>query len=188
MFLTSFLLQYKYPEATSEIIKLFHFGNHNAVNNIAEKGEFKRLAEGLEAGCDNDNCIKKNFYDLVKKIPYCISGKDRKPRDVLTQNGGDCDEKSFLFVSLLNEKDYSGILVYTKDHTFAGIEYDIEEKDKNRKLAYIKAENKKYYYAELTHEDWKIGDFNKIGKEQIIGVYDIQAKRKIPLENIEVVN
>lgn len=186
MFLTSFLLQYKYPEATSEIIKLFHFGNHNAVNNIAEKGEFKRLAEGLEAGCNNDNCIKKNFYDLVKKIPYCISGKDRKPRDVLTQNGGDCDEKSFLFVSLLNEKDYSGILVYTKDHTFAGIEYD--EKDKNKKMAYIKTENKKYCYAELTNEKGYIGRFNGVEKDQIIGVYDIQAKRKIPLENIEVIN
>lgn len=183
IFLVIFLYRNFISKEDYSIQKLYKMQGNYYVNNLEDKGELTELVNSLKVGCfEDEECIKDNFFKYVKNIPYCISEKDRKPKEVILKNGGDCDEKAFLFSSLLIEKNYKGVLIYTKTHTFSAVEYNTIEKN----MARLEFENKKYYYAETTDINGKIGKYNNINKDQIIGVYNINTKKKIPLEKIEI--
>lgn len=85
---------------------------------------------------------------------------------------------------MLKEEDIGGILIFTNNHAFIGIEL---KEQKEKKTAAVNIENKKYYFAETTNPNAYIGQDNNITKKDIIAVYDITKIKKIPLEKIEVI-
>lgn len=183
IFIIIFLYRNFISKEDYSIQKLYRIEGNYYINNLEEKGELTELVNSLKTDCyEDENCIKENFYNYVKKIPYCQSKKDRKAKEVILKNGGDCDEKAFLFSSLLIEKNYNGVIVYTKDHAFPAVEYETDKKN----MARIETQGKKYYYAETTNPNGEIGKYNNIKKDQIIGVYNINKKKKIALKDIEI--
>jgi hypothetical protein len=73
--------------------------------NLAKRGELKELADRLTAGCnDNDALEIQKLFDYVTAIPYRSDHTSRHPSDVISSNWGDCDDKSNLFASLLQER------------------------------------------------------------------------------------
>lgn len=152
--------------------------------DVYQHDEMKPLVDMLIKGCNNDPyCEVDRAYQYVLKIPYKESTTNRNPSDVINQNSGDCDEKSFLLATLLLQKKHPSLLITTKDHGFIGVHLP-DEKDIQSPNSYVTVDGKKYYFAETTTPTGYIGQYNGIKIEEIEGVFDMMAKKEIPMEQV----
>lgn len=175
--------------------KYISFGKYNinsaaTIDETDNSGKLKNLAKAITEGCQEEElCKVKRIMTFIEKIPY-IAGERlaKKPIEVINTNSGDCDEKTYLFATLAIESKLKPILIYAqKDkiyHAFIGIEIK-EETDK--KMTYLKIDDKKYYYLETTWNENDVGKFNGYEKDDIIGVYDEVNNKKIPLNKITLI-
>lgn len=166
--------------------------NNTFKNNTDDTGRLKELSNTITQECNkNEICEIESIYKYVTKIPYYTSDNPTKtPVEVIVTNSGDCDEKSFLLATLLKEKKYKSLLIFTKQneiyHTFLGIEIK-NYQDENHKNTFLKIEKQKYYYAETTLSGWEIGKFNGYEKKDIVGIYDVENNKNISLKKVEFI-
>lgn len=154
--------------------------------SVYENGEVKPIADMLARGCNADDaCEIGNIFHYVLHLPYKESQGDRDPSAVINQNGGDCDEKAYLFASLLIQRGHECVLVITNDHAFIAVHLQ-NDRDIPSESAYLEIGGKKYYYAETSAEGSEIGRFNGFGSDQIESVFDIVHKREIPLDTLSL--
>lgn len=147
--------------------------------NVYENGEVKPIADMLSAGCNGDDaCEIGNMFHYVLNLPYKESSGDRDPSAVINQNGGDCDEKAYLFASLLIQRGHECMLIITKEHAFIAVHVK-NDKNLSDKSTYLSIDGKKYFYAETSAEGSKIGEFNGFGLDQIESVFDISRKKEL---------
>lgn len=152
--------------------------------DVYEHGEMKPIVDMLTKECKgNEYCEIDQAYQYVLKIPYKKSAANRNPSDVINQNGGDCDEKSFLLATLLLQNQYECVLVTTKDHGFIAVHVpnDISLKHPS---SYLVLNGKKYYFAETTFSAGYIGQYNNVEERDIDAVFDMVAKKEIPLDTL----
>lgn len=152
--------------------------------NLARRGELRSLADRLGTGCNgNDGCEISQFFDYVTHIPYKTDHTSRHPSEVIASNWGDCDDKSNLFASLLQERGYEYRFVYVPHHVFVVVH--IQDRHKLPFLsAKLNIEGKDFYYAETTSTGAKIGDFNGQFPYQFKGIYDIQHDKEVNLDQV----
>jgi len=151
---------------------------------IQDNEEIKMIRTALEENCRDDQCRIESYFNYIKKMPYEKGehNKDKNSIDVLIAGKGDCDERSDLLASMMLQRNYKCILIYTNDHTFAGVNIPNYKSDKRK--THIEYNHKKYYYAETTDENATIGGFNRIGKKEIRYAYNTNEKKEIPLNQI----
>lgn len=153
--------------------------------DVYEHGEMKPIVDMLTKECNGDDyCEIDRAYQYVLRIPYKESTDNRNPSDVINQNGGDCDEKSFLLATLLLQKKYACLLVTTKDHGFIAI-HVANETSLKHPSSYLSIDGKKYYFAETTFSAGYIGQSNDIDQQEIEAVFDMVVKKEIPLDKVE---
>lgn len=152
--------------------------------DVYQHDEMKPFVDMLSKGCNNDPyCEVDRAYQYVLTIPYKESTTNRNPSDVINQNSGDCDEKSFLLATLLLQKKHPTLLITTKDHGFIGVHIP-NEKEIHSPSSYLTLGGKKYYFAETTTPMGYIGQYNGIKREEIEGVFDMVAKKEVPIEQV----
>ena len=113
---------------------------------------------GIEAGySDRENM--GNVIKFVQTLRY-VSDMDSKgtddyvrfPIESLVDGEGDCEDMAILAAAILHEMGYSVLLVVLPDHLALAIAYD-EELDGT----YYPYNGSKYYFLEVTHPGWDIG-------------------------------
>ena len=153
--------------------------------DVYEHGEMKTIAQMLSKGCGGDEyCEIDRTYHYVLAIPYKESEGNRTPSDVINQNGGDCDEKSYLLATLLLQQGHRCLFVTTRDHGFIAVHVDNEDVLKHPS-SYITVEGKRYYFAETTWKEGYVGQYNEVDRPKIEAVFDMVGKREIPIDEIE---
>ncbi|OHD78005.1 MAG: hypothetical protein A2023_03750 [Sulfuricurvum sp. GWF2_44_89] len=153
--------------------------------DVYEHDEMKPIVDMLTKECNGDSyCEIDRAYQYVLKIPYKESTVNRNPSDVINQNGGDCDEKSFLLATLLLQNKYPCLLVTTKDHGFIAVHLP-DDRSVKHPSTYLIIDGKKYYFADTTLLEGYIGQYNNVKKDDINGVFDMVVKKEIPLDQIE---
>ncbi len=153
--------------------------------DVYEHDEMKPIVDMLTKSCNgNTYCEIDHVYQYVLSIPYKSSTINRNPADVINQNGGDCDEKSFLLATLLLQNNYPCVLILTKDHAFLAINVP-DDASLKQPSSYLILNKMKYYFADSTLKTGYIGQYNEIKKEEITGIFDMQSKKEIPLESAE---
>lgn len=153
--------------------------------NVYENGEVKTIVDMVTKECNDDiTCKATKEFEYVLKLPYQSSTDSRDPSGVINQNGGDCDEKSYLLASLFLETGLESVIVFTKDHAFLGVY--IEQANLPKSAAYFEIKGKKFYYVETTAKDAYIGGFNNIFHKSFEMVYSVTEKKEIPLNEITV--
>jgi transglutaminase-like putative cysteine protease len=177
------------PDNSPEMISIFDRGvielnGQYIKTNLAKSGELATLAGSLTKNCHgNDACEIQNLFDYVTHIPYRTDFTSRNPKDVLRTNWGDCDDKSNLFASLLNERGFDYRFVYVPHHVFVVVHLDDESQ-----LPFLSAKltinGKAYYYAETTAEGSHIGEFNGQFRYAFDGVYDIVKNEAVDLKKV----
>jgi hypothetical protein len=142
--------------------------------NLANKGELLPLATRLTQGCNgNDGCEAQKLFDYVTHIPYKTDYTSRNALEVIRTNWGDCDDKSNLFASLLNEKGIDYLFVYVRHHVFVVVHVD-NTSEIPFLNARLRINGKDYYYAETTADGSRIGEFNGQFPYSFEGIYDIK--------------
>ncbi|MDD5051494.1 MAG: transglutaminase-like domain-containing protein [Sulfuricurvum sp.] len=153
--------------------------------NLARKGELAPLAETLTRECNhNDGCEAQKLFDYVTAIPYHTDYTSRNALTVIKSNWGDCDDKSNLFASLLNERGIDYRFVYVPHHVFVAVHLN-----DTRNIPFLNAkltmEGKDFYYAETTASGSKIGEFNGQFPYSFEGIYDMNKNKSEELSNVK---
>jgi len=177
------------PQSSPQMVSIFDRGvieleGMVIKTNLAHEGELSKLANELTRECNNDQgCEVQKMFDYVTKIPYKTDHTSRNAKIVVESNWGDCDDKSNLFASLLNEKGYEYRFVYVPQHVFVVVHLN-DTDDLPFLSATLKIGEKNFYYAETTSEGAKIGEFNGQFPHSFEGIYDLQNNTPVELDTV----
>lgn len=153
--------------------------------DVYEHNEMKPIVDMLTKTCNGDPyCEINHAYQYVLSIPYKSSTTSRNPADVINQNGGDCDEKSFLLATLLLQNDYPCLLILTKDHGFLAVNVT-DEQSLKQPNSYVTFDGKKYYFADATLKDGYIGQYNDVKEKEVTAVFDMVTKQEISMKKVQ---
>ena len=122
---------------------------------------------------------KVNFVlGFVHALPYTpddvTTGYDEYYKyaiETLVEGGGDCEDTSVLFASLLSGLNFKVALIWLPGHIAVGVKG-------NFRGTFFTYENNKYYYCETTATSLKLGD----GLEGYDGLYHIMPIASTPIE------
>lgn len=151
--------------------------------NLAKPGELTKLSASLVEDCHgNDGCEAQKLFDYVTALKYKTDYTSRNANEVVRSGWGDCDDKSNLFASLLNERQIPYVFVYVPHHVFVAVH--IQDKSA---VPFINAslviKEKRYFYAETTASGSKIGEFNGQFPSAYEGIYDLSEHQEIDLKD-----
>ena len=158
-------------------------GDSTYINQVREDDYTKKLASFLTKDCKNDEiCEVQSLLNFVTKIPYKINESvARSSKQVVSQNFGDCDDKSNLLISLLKTKDYKAYFVLVPKHIFVII--NLKTKLRNKKALYVNG--KPFYILESTATNSKIGFRLKYKFEEIQAVIDPFENKQLVVDKLE---
>ncbi len=124
--------------------------------------------EETEVRCDWSGKIDF-VLSFVQSLEYTdddLTGFDEYPRyplETLVDKGGDCEDTSILFVSIVRELGYGVALLRfdEAEHMAAGVSISpdvLSDWNKDYTLTYYQKEGKCYAYCETTGSGWRIGE------------------------------
>lgn len=161
-------------------------GDTSAIYNVTQNNEIKKIEEIIIRDCKGkETCEIDKTFEYITNKPYVISDHDRNPNEVINLDGGDCDEKSFLFASMLKERNHKCVIVFTKDHAFVAV-YLKDRSNVYPHTASLEINNKYYFYAETTAKGSHIGWFNGVEPKDFKGIYDVNEDREIAINEVKL--
>ena len=181
----SFILYVIYIVATSFFIvknQFIDIGDETYVNQVRSDEYTKNLAVNLTQNCVNDKtCEVQTMLDFVTAIPYKINESvARSSKQVVTQNFGDCDDKSNLLISLLKAKGYEAYFVLVPEHIFVIVSLPVKL---NTNALYVN--DKRFYILESTAKGSKIGFPLRYKIDEIKAIIDPFANKKLVVNKLE---
>ena len=158
-------------------------GDSTYVNQVRTDDYTLKLANHLTKDCGNNKlCEVQSLLDFVTAIPYKINESvARNSKQVVTQNFGDCDDKSNLLISMLKVKGYEAYFVLVPKHIFVIV--NMQKNIVNKKALYVN--DKPFYILESTATGSKIGFNLKYKFDEINAIVDPFANKKLVVDNLE---
>ena len=185
LFSTLFIIYVIYMVITSFFIvknQFIDIGDETYVNQVRSDEYTKKLALHLTQNCANDKtCEVQAMLDFVTAIPYKINESvARSSKQLVTQNFGDCDDKSNLLISLLKSKGYEAYFVLVPEHIFVIVSLPIKL---NTNALYVN--DKRFYILESTAKGSKIGFPLRYKIDEIKAIIDPFANKKLVVNKLE---
>ena len=158
-------------------------GDATYVNQVRTDDYTISLANHLTKNCSGNRvCEVQSMLDFVTAIPYKINESiARSAKQVVTQNFGDCDDKSNLLISLLKVKGYEAYFVLVPKHIFVVV--NMQNAKPNTKALYIN--DKPFYILESTAIASKIGFPLKYKFDEIDAIVDPFLNKKLVLRSLD---
>lgn len=180
-----FIIYLFYIVVTSFFIvknQFIDIGDETYVNQVRSDEYTKNLASHLTQNCANDKtCEVQSMLDFVTAIPYKINDSvARNSKQVVSQNFGDCDDKSNLLISLLKVKGYEAYFVLVPEHIFVIVNM---QNQGNKKALYVN--DKRFYILESTANGSKIGFPLRYKLEEIKAIIDPFSNKKLVINKLE---
>ncbi len=157
--------------------------NKTYVNQVKVDEYTKTLATKLTLHCNLDKlCEVQSMLDFTTNIPYKINENvARSAKQVVTQNYGDCDDKSNLLISLLHIKGYEAYFVLVPKHIFVIV--NLQQTLKDKKALYL--DKKAFYKLETTAKNSKIGFPLKYSFDEIKAIIDPFKNKKVKYSSLK---
>ncbi|MBU0923961.1 hypothetical protein KKG81_03670 [bacterium] len=158
-------------------------GDSTYVNQVRTDDYTIKLAAYLTKDCNGEKtCEVQSMLDFVTAIPYKINESvARSSKQVVTQNFGDCDDKSNLLISLLKVRGYEAYFVLVPKHIFVIV--NMEKELANKRALYVN--DKAFYILESTAAGSKIGFNLKYKFDEISAIVDPFVNKKLIVKNLE---
>jgi len=158
-------------------------GDSTYVNQVRTDDYTIKLAAYLTKDCNGEKtCEVQSMLDFVTAIPYKINESvARSSKQVVTQNFGDCDDKSNLLISLLKVRGYEAYFVLVPKHIFVIV--NMEKELVNKRALYVN--DKAFYILESTATGSKIGFNLKYKFDEISAIVDPFVNKKLIVKNLE---
>lgn len=113
-------------------------------------------------------------------IPYVFTEKPLLPAETLVDSG-DCKDKSILMAAILRNMGYKVALLFfpppagqTVGHMAVGIAFSGDQLPRGRQLSYYTSGGTKYYFAETTQPNWRLGEISDSELEKKGVVYPVK--------------
>lgn len=158
-------------------------GDATYVNQVRTDDYTIKLATHLTKDCKGDKiCEVQSMLDFVTAIPYKINESvARNSKQVVTQNFGDCDDKSNLLISMLKVRGYEAYFVLVPKHIFVIV--NMKQKIANKRALYVNDE--RFYILESTAKGSKIGFNLKYKFDEIEAIVDPFVNKKLLINKLE---
>lgn len=158
-------------------------GDATYVNQVRTDDYTINLANHLTKNCSGNRvCEVQSMLDFVTAIPYKINESiARSAKQVVTQNFGDCDDKSNLLISLLKVKGYEAYFVLVPKHIFVVV--NMQNIKLNTKALYIN--DKPFYILESTATASKIGFPLKYKFDEIDAIVDPFVNKRLVVRSLD---
>ena len=158
-------------------------GDATYVNQVRTDDYTISLANHLTKYCSGNRvCEVQSMLDFVTAIPYKINESiARSAKQVVTQNFGDCDDKSNLLISLLKVKGYEAYFVLVPKHIFVVV--NMQNIKLNTKALYIN--DKPFYILESTATASKIGFPLKYRFDEIDAIVDPFVNKRLVVRSLD---
>jgi hypothetical protein len=147
---------------------------------------FMSIAENIRNVTRNlpysDEAFANAVLEIVHQIPYKKTNI-KFPTETIVDNSGDCDTLSLLAASIMKAGELDVVLLFYENspvhHMNVGVHLSDIKADNSAEMKYIYHEydDKKYYTAETTGENWKVGEQPQI--------YINTEPKIIPIKNYE---
>ncbi len=97
---------------------------------------------------------------IVHQIPYVETLPVKYPVETIVANEGDCDLFSCLAASILKAAGFNVVLLYYEDEAHMNVGVHLQQRPQlSREQAYyVTHNNVRYYVAECTGDDWRVGE------------------------------
>jgi hypothetical protein len=84
--------------------------------NQSEANFFKEKALEISQGCSDDLCSSEKIYLFLRDNFNYVEGTDLIPMKIWNEKEGDCDEMSFLYMTILNQLSISNKMQCNNNH------------------------------------------------------------------------
>ena len=155
---------YRLRVSISETLYEYYAGQdhnlyHYDFSRFATPDALEPIAEKLWTIYNNEEDFANGVLMLVHQISYNESDPQKYPIETLVENEGDCDLLSIVAASIMKSGGLDVVLLLLEyyDHMLIGINLPDTPKDARSQVYYYENEGKKYYVAETTGEEWKVG-------------------------------
>jgi hypothetical protein len=161
-----------YISVPSSLYNYYQKQNHNTFNiedfsKFVTPNVFRSIAENVQNVTRNmpysDEVFANAVLEIVHQIQY--NKTDLKfPTETIVDNSGDCDTLSLLAASIMKAGDLDVVLLFYEDSHVSHINIGVHLLNepvyytKGTKPFYYEYNDKKYFTAESTGDNWKVGD------------------------------
>ncbi len=140
----------------------------NSAEDFCEENDVQFIAETVRKCCVNQNDDEEVANALLNFVQdkgefepslHYISEEDDMPKypiETICEGGGDCEDLTILYVSLLESLGFDTILIVIPGHCFAGVALDSAPTWGDG--WFLTYEGTDYYTCETTTEGWRVGD------------------------------
>jgi hypothetical protein len=150
--------------ATSSLYEYYRSKDHNVYSydfaKFVTPSSLKPIADDLwSIYSDDDEDFANGVLMIVHQIPYEESAPQKYPVETIVENEGDCDLFSFIAASIMKAGGLDVVLLLyeTQSHMNVGVYLSSEPNDARSTVHYYTHEEKQYYVAECTGDDWRNG-------------------------------
>jgi len=161
-----------YTSVPPSLYEYYQRQNHNTLNiedfsKFVTPNVFRSIAENIQNVTGNMPYNDEVFANAVLEIVHQISYNKTKvkfPTETIVDNSGDCDTLSLLVASIMKAGDLDVVLLFYEDSPIGHINVGVHLLNepvyhtKGSKPFYYEYNDKKYFTAESTGENWKVGD------------------------------
>jgi len=168
---------YQYYRAKSHV-----YSSYSELDKFVTPYVFTSLANLLYSIVSNEEEYVNTALMLVHQITYSESSV-KYPVETLVDGIGDCDLTSYLLASILYQAGFDTILLIyenlpetTLKHMNVGVHLSVTPQNTRQEPWYVVVNNKTYYPAETTGENWqdgwRVGEFDSsLENANITAVY-----------------
>ncbi len=119
----------------------------------------KPIADSLWSIYTEDEDFANSVLMITHQIPYEESAPQKYPVETIVENKGDCDLFSFIAASIMVAGGLDVVLLYYEEqsHMNVGVNLSDEPEDARSTVYYFSFNDKRYYMAETTGDNWENG-------------------------------
>jgi hypothetical protein len=143
----------------------YYTGKSHTLNSINDFAKFvtpyalQPIANALQQIYTDPENLVNAVLMIVHQIPYQATTPPKYPVETLVNNQGDCDLLSYIAASLTKTAGLNTVLLYyeTQAHMNIGVDLSQTPQDTRTQPYSITYNNRQYYMAECTGENWQNG-------------------------------
>jgi transglutaminase-like putative cysteine protease len=99
--------------------------SYNVLSMLQDKNDFRELAKNITKECTDNYCKTKKLYDyMTEEFNYDWGEEALFPKKILQEKEGDCDELSYLYMTLLKSLNINARLSCSATHCWSIIKLE----------------------------------------------------------------
>lgn len=135
----------------------------------------QHIVRDLDEHYDDEEKLAEHALAFVQSLfdEEDIDNYPKYPIETLVEGGGDCEDASILYATIMKALGFDVALLDFPEHVMVGVAFQGPVPISVRGRWHYEYEGKRYYPAETTGQNWRIGDISEEDRESEVTVYPL---------------